>query len=59
MRFKRLAFVGTPAVAVFITEYTKKVKVKFEKIEFSDKHSQAQSTGSYKSKVSNEMRTPI
>jgi len=42
MRFRRLAFIGTPVVAIFITECTKKVKAKFEKIKDSDKHLQTQ-----------------
>lgn len=59
IKVKQLAFIGKPAIAIFLTEVTTKIKEKL-RVKFQDeKDQQEQRSSHFKSTVSHEMKTPL
>lgn len=59
IRVKQLNFRGWPAVSIYATDVTNKVRSKLQKIEYREKWQAATQAESYKSTINHELRTPL
>jgi len=59
MRFKKQAFVGKSAIAVYVNDYTKNMRRRLDRMRQQEEEQMRQQTENFTSTVSHEMRTPI
>ena len=59
MRFKKQAYVGKSAIALYVTDHTKIMRRKLARMRLQEEEQLEQQTENFSSTVSHEMRTPI
>lgn len=59
IRVKQLNYNGQPAISVHVTNVTKKVRSKLQKIQYREKWQAATQAESFKSTINHELRAPL
>ena len=52
-------YIGKPAIAIFMSDYTKKIRDKLNRLQRQEEFDSAQQSENFTSTVSHEMRTPL
>ena len=59
LKIKKQIYLGKPAIAVYVSHLTKKIKLKLAKLQRQEELQEQVQTESYKSTIGHELRTPL
>ena len=59
IKIKKQTYIGRPSITIYISDLTKKVHAKIEKIQNQEEKARLQQSQTFSSSVSHELRTPL